>query len=93
LLNPDAQTVIKRLESEIKAHSDQAVRVTGYADVSGSREANNLLSGLRAQVVMDQLVADGIPATRLRRVEQGATPDTGLPTESRRVVVTFENIP
>lgn len=42
---------------------------------------------------MDQLVADGIPATRLRRVEQGATPDSGIPTESRRVVVTFTKSP
>ena len=73
----------------IRARSDQTVAVTGYADVLGSREANNLLSGLRAQVVMDQLVADGIPATRLRRVEQGATPDSGIPTESAELSLLF----
>ena len=46
--------------------------VTGYADNTGSSQSNVYLSELRAQRVIDGLMADGIPAQRLKLVAAGA---------------------
>jgi len=61
------------------------VTVTGYADNTGSRQANIYLSQLRAQRVIDGLVADGISAGRLKLVAAGEQNQPGV--ASRRVEI------
>ena len=87
LLDPAAQTVIQ--EAKTRLGGTGTVTVMGYADTTGSSEANDLLSKLRAQMVIDRLVADGVPAGRLKRADRGATPDIGGLNESRRVVISI----
>ena len=89
LLDPAATGAVMQAKARIDAASG-TVLVTGYADTTGSAEANDLLSKLRAQMVIDQLVADGVPANRLKRADKGATPDVGGLNESRRVVITMQ---
>lgn len=73
-------------------HPRVPILVTGYADPRGSREANMLLSRLRARVVTDFLVENGVPARRIRVTYRGATP--GMDSlESRRVMVQVDNNP
>ena len=63
------------------------VIVTGYASTVGSVAANALLSQLRAQVVDDELVADGVDAIRITHTATGPTSFVVEPVESRRVVI------
>ena len=63
------------------------VHVTGYASTVGSADANKLLSQLRAQVVADQLVADGVDAKRIALTGVGPTSFMADPLEARRVKI------
>ena len=58
LIDDPAQSAITQAADLAKADNSPIV-VTGYADTTGSEDANKLLSATRAQVVTDQLVADG----------------------------------
>jgi hypothetical protein len=81
-----AKQVISESKAVIDGNKHAIVTVTGYADASVSTKAGLLLSKLRARIVMDMLVAQGVPAAQLRRADQGRTPDLGGHVESRRMV-------
>ena len=68
-------------------HPQDRVNVAGYASTIGSKRANALLSDLRAQVVVDELVAKGVPASRIKLLPKGATTYIDTPLESRRVEI------
>jgi outer membrane protein OmpA-like peptidoglycan-associated protein len=79
-LDESAQAVIARAAQTAKAHPAVHLTVTGYA-------ADKLLSQLRAQRVIDTLMADGVPGDQLDLVAHGATPATDV--SGRRVEITF----
>ena len=85
-----AKQVISESKAVIDGNKHAIVTVTGYADASVSTKAG--LSKLRAQIVMDMLVAQGVPAAQLRRADQGRTPDLGGHVESRRVVHSIDTL-
>ncbi|UPY35644.1 OmpA family protein [Sediminicoccus sp. KRV36] len=86
LLEEPAQVALNEVATRIKANPRVPVLVVGYSDPRGSAEANMTLSRLRARVVADALIANGVPARRLRILYRGATP--GFESlESRRVEV------
>ncbi len=66
----------------------QMLLVTGYADPEGSPEANIAISRARAQVVVDALVAGGVPPARIKRQGKGETKFIEDSLESRRVEIT-----
>jgi cytochrome c oxidase subunit 2 len=70
-----------------KQHPDSVVTVSGFADPEGGPQANKDLSRLRAQVVADALVADGVPQGRIRRRAIGSVAYTLDSLESRRVEI------
>jgi outer membrane protein OmpA-like peptidoglycan-associated protein len=63
------------------------IHITGYASTVGGKEANTLLSQLRAQMVADELVADGVDKSRITLTGTGETPFVMDPVESRRVLI------
>jgi outer membrane protein OmpA-like peptidoglycan-associated protein len=65
------------------------VIVTGYADPEGSPQANKDMSRLRAQVVADQLVADGVQRARITVRSAGEVGYALDSQESRRVTITL----
>lgn len=82
---------LKTVEAAAKwaaQHPDAPVHVTGFADPEGSREANKAISRTRAQVVVDQLVRDGIARGRISMSAKGPTDYTLSSIESRRVEIT-----
>ena len=86
LLEEPAQVALREAADRIKLNPRVPVLVVGFADPRGSAEANMILSRLRARVVADALIANGVPAARLRIIYRGATP--GFESlESRRVEV------
>lgn len=81
-----ARVALAEVSTYIKANPRIPVLVVGYADPRGSAEANMILSRLRARVVADTLVENGVPRNRIRILYRGATP--GFESlESRRVEV------
>ena len=89
-LDASAQAVIAHAADWAKAHPGPGVRVTGFADPTGSKKANILLSELRAQVVVDQLTGDGVDANRIAQAGQGSVQFALTSQESRRVTVSFD---
>ena len=65
------------------------MNVTGAADLTGSKQANSLLSELRAQVVADQLIADGADSHQIKQTGLGSVDYALSSQESRRVVISF----
>jgi outer membrane protein OmpA-like peptidoglycan-associated protein len=86
-IDDTAQSVVTEAADFAKAHPRSMVQVHGYADPVGSRQANVLMSQLRAQRVSDQLLGDGIPASRIRQDGHGPVKFAISSQESRRVVV------
>lgn len=69
-------------------NAGQPVLVSGFADMTGSAQANIDLSQTRSQVVYDLLVKDGVPASRIQRASHGSTDFSLSSLESRRVDIT-----
>jgi outer membrane protein OmpA-like peptidoglycan-associated protein len=88
-LDDAALAVIGQAADHAKAHSLVVVHVEGFADPTGSRNANALLTDLRAQVVMDQLQADGVPPARILGRGRGAVHFALSSQESRRVEISL----
>jgi outer membrane protein OmpA-like peptidoglycan-associated protein len=82
-----AQSVISKAADYAKQHSRARLRVSGFADPTGSREANILLADLRAQRVVDQLTSDGVAASRIRQRGHGSVQFAMTSQESRRVEI------
>ena len=88
-IDKPAEAVIGKAAAWAKAHPAQMLQVHGFASTVGSAPANKLLSQLRAQMVSDALVSAGVPAERIQRDAEGATPFAMDPQESRRVEIAF----
>ncbi len=86
-LDDSAQGVVAEAASFAKANPRSTVQVHGYADPTGSRQANALMSQLRAQRVSDQLIGDGVPNLRVHQDGRGSIKFAISSVESRRVVV------
>ena len=84
-----AVDVIARAAEWAKGHAGSTARVTGFADPTGSHEANILLSQLRAQVVADGLKGNGLATGRIRQSARGSVPFAATALESRRVEIRF----
>jgi len=88
-LDDPAQAVISQAADWVKSHPGNFARVNGFADPTGSKQANTLLSDLRAQMVTDQLEADGVPSARIRQRGHGAVQFALTSQESRRVEISI----
>ena len=88
-LEESAQVALRQAADRIKANPRAPVLVVGFADPRGSREANMILSRLRARVVADTLIGNGVPNARIRILYRGATPGFES-VENRRVEVRLD---
>jgi outer membrane protein OmpA-like peptidoglycan-associated protein len=86
-LDASATSAVGAAAQWAKDHPDAAVKVVGYADPTGSAQANDYMSLTRAQIVADQLVTDGVPRGRIALAAQGATDFSLTSQESRRVEI------
>ncbi len=87
----DAKETVQHVADIAKAGKDHKITITGFADTTGSETANKLLSQLRAQVVADKLVEDGVSADIITQKAAGETPaPDGSKQESRRTTIVVE---
>jgi peptidoglycan-associated lipoprotein len=88
-LDDSAQAVITKAADWVKSHPGNFAHVNGFADPTGSKQANTLLSDLRAQVVVDQLQTDGVDPRRIRQRGHGSVQFALTSQESRRVEISI----
>ena len=88
-LDDSAQSVITQAAEWAKSHPGNVAHVSGFADPTGSKQANILMSDLRAQVVVDQLQTDGVDPKRIRQRGHGSVQFALSSQESRRVEVSI----
>jgi cytochrome c oxidase subunit II len=86
-LDPEATDAVNAAATFVKTHPGAPITVIGYADPTGSPQANIDISRARAQVVTDALVKAGVPAERITRQANGATAYIATSLESRRVEI------
>ena len=83
-----AEEIITGVAKIAKSESG-TLEVIGFADPTGSREANILMSELRAQRVIDLLVSAGVPPARLVQLAKGSVKFAISSQEARRVEISF----
>ncbi|TCV97783.1 Beta-barrel assembly machine subunit BamE [Luteibacter rhizovicinus] len=73
-LTPAGRRSLDELATELRDQGNKwrAVRIVGYTDRLGSEAYNQKLSQRRADAVMNYLVAQGVPAGRIRAEGHGA---------------------
>lgn len=64
-ITPDSETALNEAVAALKEHTDWNIRVEGFTDNVGTKEANLKLSTDRAEAVMNWLVDHGIDRARL----------------------------
>jgi outer membrane protein OmpA-like peptidoglycan-associated protein len=64
-LAPDAWNRIDRFVVMLRTHRDVRARIVGFSDASGNASEDQRLSELRARQVMIEIMAQGIPRSRL----------------------------
>ncbi|MBV9653883.1 MAG: OmpA family protein [Acetobacteraceae bacterium] len=86
-LDGQSRALIRAAVAYAKAHPDDRIAVIGYADPTGSKEANVDISATRADRVRDALVADGIASARITTQGRGEVQPTWTEQEARRVEI------
>jgi cytochrome c oxidase subunit II len=87
-MDDSAAAVLDGAADWAKKHPDMPVVVASYTDPYGSQKANADFTRLRAQMVVDGLVANGVLATRIQLREIGSVKFQIDAQESRRVEIT-----
>jgi outer membrane protein OmpA-like peptidoglycan-associated protein len=92
----DQQYKIAALVNDIERYQPEKIHISGYAGRSGTAEHNMKLSKERAQMVQNELLAQGVEVNSVDKRGYGEThlavqtEDGVRMPENRRVVVSFE---
>lgn len=70
-VRPDARATLDKQAAWLKRYASVSIVIEGHADERGTREYNLALGERRANAVKDYLVAQGIPANRVRTISYG----------------------
>jgi len=95
-IDANGTSTIKIAAKFAVAHPLLPVIVTGSADTVGGEESNKDMAQVRAQVVADALVADGVARSRIALVSTGELSSPGVAPGSfaqfsRRVLIKVGN--
>ncbi len=90
-LDPTAVDIVRSAADSASRSPTALVKVTGYADNSGSTQAEIDLSRRRADTVANLLVQDGVSQTRIVRAAAGTPPNSQPGVERRRVTIDIGN--
>ena len=86
--------ILENVATALAAHPEiTRLRIDGYADASGPEAWNDELSSLRAQAVVDWLVAHGVSRDRLVAAGRGEARPGVVDPADRRVTFTIEVTP
>lgn len=86
-IDDNAEKIIAEAAELARSMSRATITVTGFADPTGSRKSNIMLSELRAQRVVDYLGKDGVGNAQVRQRGKGPVQFAISSQESRRVEI------
>jgi len=86
-LDSEGKQVVAEAAAYAGAHPFADVSVIGFAHPDVSPQESADIARTRAQVVVDELVADGVAAGRIRQSSMGSTSYAFSALESRRVEI------
>ncbi len=97
-LKPESEEFLTKVAQILIAQQDnwKGILISGHTDVSGNAHKNRVLSDRRAKTVMDWLIKEGVPGSRL--TSKGFGSDKLLPDEvansekHRRVELLFDGV-
>jgi peptidoglycan-associated lipoprotein len=97
-LRPDARATLDKQAAWLKQYGDRypTITIEGHADERGTREYNLALGDRRANTVRTYLIAQGIPAAKLRTISYGKErpevvgSDEGAWSRNRRAVTVLQ---
>jgi outer membrane protein OmpA-like peptidoglycan-associated protein len=95
-LTDQGVATIQEAATVFKSKQNARVLAGGFADTTGSAEANVALSQRRVDAVKNELVKDGVPAAAITTTAHGETdllvntPDNVNDQRNRRVVVVIQ---
>ncbi|MGA7623079.1 MAG: YSC84-related protein [Candidatus Acidiferrales bacterium] len=84
-LAPDAQQNLNAVAQTLKDHPDWKVKVVGWADTSGNKASNLILSKKRADAAKKYLVDQGVDGSRISTSARGEDTSGTDPSKERRV--------
>ena len=84
LLDQAALAVIAAAAAQANQQPEATVTLAEYLDPAGPQAIADL-SRLRAQLIEDQLAANGVPRERIGRVRRAVSEVPGMAQESQRV--------
>jgi peptidoglycan-associated lipoprotein len=70
-LTPEAQATLRGQAQWLLTNTDYLALIEGHADEQGTSEYNVALGARRANAVREFLIAQGVPAARLRTISYG----------------------
>jgi peptidoglycan-associated lipoprotein len=70
-INPEAQEILQRQASWLQHFPNVSVTIEGHCDERGTREYNLALGERRANAARQYLIAQGIPAARVKTISYG----------------------
>lgn len=71
ILTAQAQATLGRQAQWLVRYSQHPITIEGHADERGTREYNLALGARRAEATKNYLVANGVPASRIRTISFG----------------------
>ncbi len=90
-LDPAGMAVVTNAADVAKKFPALPVKVTGYADSTGSSATEVSLSQARADAVAGLLEQDGVARTRIQRAAVGTPPNSQPGVERRRVEIDIDS--
>ncbi len=70
-LSPEARGILQGQAQWLMSNADYAIIIEGHADEQGTREYNLALGARRAAAVQQFLIAQGVPAGRMKTISYG----------------------
>ncbi len=95
-IRPDGRATLDKQAAWLKQYSNYQITIEGHCDERGTREYNFALGERRATAVRQYLVAQGLPADRIKTISYGKErpevvgSDEGAWARNRRGVTTLQ---
>lgn len=92
----DGRATLDKQAAWLKQYGNYAITIEGHCDERGTREYNFALGERRAQAVRQYLIAQGLPADRIKTISYGKErpevvgSDEGAWARNRRAVTTLQ---
>jgi len=85
-LQPGASAQLGNIAKALEAYPSANVRIAGYSDGNGGRDANQALSQARADAVRQELIARGVDGSRIeaKGYPHKSPTDEGAPVQAQR---------